>query len=463
MASQATAPTNVKANSTTGKNYGPALALLTSLFFMWGFITCLNDIMIPHLKGLFEMNNLETMLIQFTFFGAYFLMSLPAGNIVGRIGYQRGIVLGLVTTGIGALLFIPASMMINYVFFLSAFFVLASGITILQVAANPYVAILGKPETASSRLNMTQALNSFGTTIAPLLGAMFILVDDSAPAIEKADAVQMPYIGIAATLFVIALVFAFAKLPVITASEETSEKLDTKKKTAWNFPHLVKGAISIFLYVGAEVAIGSFLILFFAEPEIAGLSHAEGAKFVAFYWGGAMIGRFLGAVMLSDTAKTVKYYATIVAIAVFAFLLGLYIKEDLQLALIFFGFTILNIVGFIVGKNKPARTLAVFAAIVVLLVATTVFFSGHFAMWTIVAVGLFNSIMFPTIFTLAIDGLGVHTSQGSGILCMAIVGGAIIPLIMGYVSDIFGYHHAFLITLACYAYIFYYAVKGHKH
>ncbi|MFA8433906.1 MAG: sugar MFS transporter [Marinifilaceae bacterium] len=463
MASQSMAAADVKAVAGAGKNYGPALAMLTSLFFMWGFITCLNDIMIPHLKGLFVMTNLETMLIQFTFFGAYFLMSLPAGFIVGKVGYQRGIVLGLVTTGIGALLFYPASIIINYAFFLFAFFVLASGITILQVAANPYVAILGKPENASSRLNMTQALNSFGTTIAPLLGAVFIFVDESAPAIEKAESVQMPYIGIAVTLFLIALVFAFAKLPKIESQNETKDVSASSKKSAWNFPHLVKGAISIFLYVGAEVAIGSFLILFFAEPEIAGLSHQAGAKYVALYWGGAMIGRFLGAVMLSDTVKDLKYYGLILAIAVGATILGWSINKDIEMALIFLAFTGLNILAFMIGKNKPARTLAIFAAIVVGLVSTTVFFSGHFAMWTIVSVGLFNSIMFPTIFTLAIDGLEEHTSQGSGILCMAIVGGAIIPLLMGYVSDIMGYHHAFIITLACYAYIFYYAVRGHLH
>jgi FHS family L-fucose permease-like MFS transporter len=274
-------------------NHRSALSLLTTLFFMWGFITCLNDILIPHLKGLFEMNNLETMLIQFTFFGAYFIMSLPSGFIVGKIGYQKGIVLGLVITGIGALLFYPASIVINYAFFLFAFFVLASGITLLQVAANPYVAILGKPGNASSRLNLTQALNSLGTTIAPLLGAFFIFVDEAAPAIEKAESVQMPYIVIAVTLFLIAAVFAIVKLPKIE-DEQCDAKEDGKKKgSAWNFPHLWKGAISIFLYVGAEVAIGSFLILFFKEPDIAGLSEAEGAKYVAFYWGGAMIGRFL--------------------------------------------------------------------------------------------------------------------------------------------------------------------------
>ncbi|MCK9618682.1 MAG: sugar MFS transporter [Lentimicrobiaceae bacterium] len=438
-------------------NYKPALALLTSLFFMWGFITCLNDILIPHLKSLFELNYTRIMLIQFTFFGAYAIMSLPAGWVVGKIGYKSGIVLGLVVTGIGALMFYPASVLISYGVFLTGFFILATGITILQVAANPFVAILGAPETASGRLNMTQAFNSLGTTIAPVFGGLLILSNHTVAA-EKAATVQIPYIGIALALFVIAMVFAFAKLPNIKA--ESQEKA---AGSAWAYPHLVLGAIAIFLYVGGEVSIGSFLINFFKEPDIAGLVETEGAKYVAMYWGGAMIGRFLGAISLTGIKKQSTRYMLYAATMVFAFFLAWYLTKETTLAALFLVFVVINLAGFFFGKNKPSRTLSIMAGIVVILVTVTVISSGKFAMWPIIAVGLFNSIMFPTIFTLAINGLGKNTSQGSGILCMAIVGGAIVPLLMGVLADHFGIHHSFLITLICYLYILFYGIRGYKH
>lgn len=404
-------------NTSTGKsvsgsstaNYLPALALLTSLFFMWGFITCLNDILIPHLKGLFSLNYTQTMFVQFIFFGAYAIMSVPSGLIVSRIGYQRGIVVGLTVTGLGALLFLPAAAMVSYVFFLGAFFVLASGITLLQVAANPFVAILGKPETASSRLNLTQAFNSLGTTIAPLFGSMMILENTFETAAEEAAAVRLPYILIAFTLFVIALVFAFVKLPKIEAPGTDDTKAGG---SAWQYRHLVLGALAIFLYVGSEVSIGSFLVNFFSLPEIGGLTEATAGKYVAFYWGGAMIGRFFGSVIQT------------------------YIK--------------------------PARWLVVNVSLAIVLVAATMVLPGNIAMWTIISVGLFNSIMFPTIFTLSIDGLGRHTGQGSGILCMAIVGGAILPLVMGVIADAWSIRTGFIVPLLGYAYILYYALAGYK-
>lgn len=391
-----------------GKSYGPALALLTSLFFMWGFITCLNDILIPHLKGLFELNYTQTMLVQFTFFGAYFVMSVPSGWLVSRIGYKYGIVTGLAITGVGALLFLPAAAAVSYSLFLFAFFILASGITILQVAANPFVAILGKPETASSRLNLTQAFNSLGTTIAPIFGSMMILDQNFSDQASEAAAVRLPYILIAATLFLIALVFVVVKLPVIK-----SESSSTGTSSIWRYRHLVLGAIGIFVYVGSEVSIGSFLVNFFHLDNIAGLSEAQAGRYVSFYWGGAMIGRFVGAVIQN------------------------YIK--------------------------PTKVLAASALFAGFLVLMTMMLSGQFAMWTIICVGLFNSIMFPTIFTLAIDGLGENTSKGSGVLCMAIVGGAIMPLIMGAASDAIGIQLAFFIPLLGYVYVLYYALNGYKH
>jgi FHS family L-fucose permease-like MFS transporter len=424
---------------------------------MWGFITCLNDILIPHLKALFSLNYTQIMLIQFTFFGAYAIMSIPAGWVVGKIGYRKGIVTGLVITGLGAIMFYPASIMISYGVFLSGFFILASGITVLQVAANPYVAILGSPETASSRLNMTQALNSLGTTIAPVFGGLLILTDGTNTA-ENATTVQGPYIGIAITLFLLASVFIFAKLPFIQTS--------SYKKgagSAWSYRHLVLGALAIFLYVGGEVSIGSFLINFLEQPDIAGLAHSEGAKYVALYWGGAMVGRFFGAVALSGIKKQSDRQMIYAAIFVFAFFIAWYLTKDATLAGLFLIFVLINFGAFLIGKNNPSRTLTVMAGVVVVLVLITVLSSGKFAMWPIIAVGLFNSIMFPTIFTLAIDGLGKHTSQGSGILCFAIVGGAIVPLLMGALADSFGIHHAFLLTLICYLYIMFYGMKGYKH
>lgn len=388
--------------------YGGALVILTSLFFMWGFITCLNDILIPHLKALFNLTYTQIMLVQFTFFGAYFLISLPSGWLIGKIGYQKGIVVGLTTTGIGALLFLPASATISYGLFLFGFFILASGITILQVAANPYVAILGKPETASSRLNLTQAFNSLGTTIAPLFGAFMILENNFTTAQEEAAAVKLPYIMIAVTLFAIAILFSLIKLPKLTSEEKTTKT----SGSAWQYRHLVLGAIGIFVYVGSEVSIGSFLVNFFNQPEIAGLSEAEAGRYVAFYWGSAMVGRFIGSAIQS--------------------------------------------------MIKPNKVLAFNALMAILLVAITMMLTGTMAMWAIILVGLFNSIMFPTIFTLSIDGLGEHTSQGSGILCMAIVGGALIPLLMGYFADTIGIQAAFFIPLLGYVYILYYGIKGFK-
>lgn len=456
MAGSVVTNQNTQAISTkTKKNYKPALVLLTSLFFMWGFITCLNDILIPHLKALFVMNYTQTMLIQFVFFGAYFLMSIPSGWIVGKIGYKKGIVLGLSITGLGAAVFYPASVIINYNVFLIGFFILASGITILQVSANPYVAALGSPETASARLNLTQALNSFGTTVAPIFGAYLILSENVTDVVQKAESVQLPYIGIAVVLFAIAAIFLFAKMPRLQ-----SEAVVKVKGSAWQYRHLVLGALAIFLYVGAEVSIGSFMINFFAEDSIAGLKESAAAKYVALYWGGAMVGRFFGAVILSDIAKMMKN-VYIVAIFIFAYLLGWYLTKSPILALTFLLFVAINVLGFKLGKNKPSRTLAIMAGITVLLVAVTVLFAGHLAMWTIIAVGLFNSIMFPTIFTLAIDKLGNHTSQGSGILCMAIVGGALVPLLMGFLADTIGIHSSFIITIICYAYIAFYGIKGY--
>lgn len=389
-----------------------ALISLTSLFFMWGFITCLNDILIPHLKAIFDLSYTQSMLVQFCFFGAYFIVSLPAGRLVKKAGYQKGIVMGLVIAAIGCLMFYPAAVYHSYNFFLSALFVLASGITVLQVSANPYVTLLGSNETASSRLTMTQAFNSLGTTVAPYLGALFILNEaaSSMSAPTSADSVKIPYLVLTAMLLLLAAIFALLKLPHIDSAEVgDDEALDG---SAWQYRHLVLGALGIFVYVGAEVSIGSFLVSFLGESDIAGLVESEAAHYLTYYWGGAMVGRFIGAAVMQ--------------------------------------------------KVNAGKALAFNALLAALLIGVAIGSAGIIAMWAILLVGLCNSIMFPTIFSLALNGLGKHTSQGAGILCLAIVGGAIIPLFQGILADSLTVQIAFILPLFCYLYIAFYGVKGCK-
>lgn len=387
-----------------------ALISLTTLFFMWGFITCLNDILIPHLKAIFDLTYTQSMLVQFCFFGAYFLVSLPAGQLVKKVGYQKGIVAGLIVAAFGCLMFYPAASMHSYPMFLSALFVLASGITILQVSANPYVTLLGPQESASSRLTMTQAFNSLGTTVAPYLGALFILNEaaNSMSVAPSADSVKVPYLILTAALLILAATFAWLKLPHISSAEASSDEVISG--SAWQYRHLVLGAVGIFVYVGAEVSIGSFLINFFGEANIAGLEESEAAKYLTYYWAGAMVGRFIGAAVMQ--------------------------------------------------KISAAKALSFNAFFAVILVSIAIVFNGSIAMWAMLLVGLCNSIMFPTIFSLALNGLDKHTSQGAGILCLAIVGGAIVPLAQGVLADLVGVQLSFVIPVLCYSYIVYYGMSG---
>lgn len=403
------------ASPTTSNNYLAPLVTMTSLFFLWGLITSLNDILIPHLKSAFSLNYVQAMLIQFCFFGAYFLVSLPAGKLVHRIGYKRGIIIGLCLAAIGCMLFYPSAALRAYWLFLAALFILASGITILQVSANPYVAALGPPRTASSRLNLSQAINSLGHTVGPFLGALLIITAHSSadPANANPEAVQIPYLGLASILLATALVFSFLRLPNIGDHPgNPGPATVTDKTSAWQFKHLLLGSLAIFLYVGAEVSIGSFLVNYISLPEVAGFSEHTAAKYISLYWGGAMVGRFIGAVVT-------RYVA-------------------------------------------PTKVLAFNAIFAVLLLLITMYSGGLLSMWSVLAVGLFNSIMFPTIFTLGIRGLGQFTSQGSGILCLAIVGGAILPVLQGVAADSLSVQASFWVPLSCYLFIFWYAVKGAK-
>ena len=405
-----------------------SLSILTSLFFIWGFITCLNDILIPHLKAMFTLDYTQAMLVQFCFFGAYFIMSVPSGYVVDKMGYQNGIITGLFIASLGCLLFYPAAGAHSYALFLGAFFVLASGITLLQVAANPFVTVLGSTETAASRLTLTQAFNSLGTTLAPYLGAIFILsvsqkssdeihLLDAQQLInyhaEQATAVQNAYLLLATVLFTLTILFALIKLPTIQTPSNQNKQSKTSHISAWHYPHLILGAIAIFVYVGSEVAIGSFLVSFLGQTHIAALSVQDAGKYVSLYWGGAMIGRFLGVALMQ--------------------------------------------------KIKPSNLLAFNALAAVLLILTAIFASGQLAMWSLLAVGFCNSIMFPTIFSLALNGLGSHTGQGSGILCAAIVGGAIIPLIQGIIADNIGVQMALFLPVSCYLYIGFYGLRYSTH
>ncbi|MDC7690288.1 sugar MFS transporter [Vogesella indigofera] len=394
--------------------YGKPLAVLTSLFFMWGLITSLNDILVPHLKGVFALSYVQAALVQFSFFTAYFVVSLPAGRLVQACGYQRGIVAGLCTAGIGCLLFYPAAASLSYPAFLGALFVLAAGITVLQVAANPYVTRLGPAKTASSRLNLTQAFNALGTTVAPLLGAMLILVDSHDGAVAEASAVQLPYLVLAGLLFAIAVVFALLRLPAIKDEhpQQAATAGEVVRHSVWQYRHLLLGAVAIFVYVGAEVSIGSFLVSLMEQPDIGGLNQAAAGRLLAVYWGCAMVGRFLGSVVMRHVAAS--------------------------------------------------KVLACNALLSVLLIAVAVLCGGKLAMWSLLAVGLCNSIMFPTIFSLALNGLGRFTSAGSGVLCMAIVGGALMPLLQASLADSLGLLLSFVVPLLCYLFIFYYGIAGHK-
>jgi FHS family L-fucose permease-like MFS transporter len=399
-----------------------ALTIVTALFFMWGFITVLNDILVPHLKSIFDLTYAEVMLIQFSFFSAYFVFSMPSGRLVDWIGYKKTMVVGLCTMAAGAFLFIAAATAVSFPLFLTALIIIAAGITGLQVSANPYVSIIGPEKTASSRLNLAQAFNSLGTTLGPYFGSLVILsamprtIDEIrgmppseqyAYRLHEAASVKLPYLGIGITLILLALFLSLTHLPTI-ASVESGVSSERESRSIWSFRHLVLGAVAIFVYVGAEVSIGSFMVSYFAQPDIGSMTVKTAANYVSLYWGGAMIGRFIGSALLQ--------------------------------------------------KIRTEKLLAVFASIACLLVIASMMTMGHVAMWTILAIGLFNSIMFPSIFTLGIRGLGPLTGKGSGVLVAAIVGGAVIPEIQGIVADRIGIHHAFFLPAICYAYIVCFAV-----
>jgi MFS transporter, FHS family, L-fucose permease len=428
MVQAAVTKTSVSSDSNPS-NYR-AMAMVTTLFFMWGFLTALNDILVPHLKSIFDLNYTRVMLINSAFFGSYFVFAIPAGLVIEKIGYKRTMVVGLLIMAVGALLFVPAANAPSFELFLAALIVLAAGVTALQVAANPYVTVLGPARTASSRLNLTQAFNSLGTTIAPYVGGMLILAAAPLSSVEldklsaaarqayrlqEASTVKIPYIGIAVALTALALAIAMFNLPKIETTREFRPmgETDAAARDLWKQRQLVLGALAIFLYVGAEVAIGSFLINYFTQPNIGNMTVKAAAGLVSLYWFSAMIGRFIGAAGLQ--------------------------------------------------KLSTRAVLGTVAVVACLLVVTSILSHGWLAMATIILVGLFNSVMFPSIFTLGVEGLGPLTAKGSGLMVQAIVGGAIIPVAEGALADHIGIHHAFILPALCYIYIAYYGFKGSVH
>jgi FHS family L-fucose permease-like MFS transporter len=399
----------VSTSTAPQQSYPLALALVVALYFGIGFITAMNDVLVPHFKDLFQLSNVRALLVQFAFFGAYFLLSVPSGRIVGRIGSKNGIVASLCVIGVGLLLFLPASIVIAYPLFLFALFLVGCGLALLQVAVNPYISVLGPTELAASRLNLAGGFNSVAGTLAPRVGAIFIFVAAGASTAELAHSVRMPYVVLSLLAFGLALLTKVMHLPDVVPQREPD---DASGGSAWDFSNLRYGLFAIFAYVGAEVAIGSLIINYLGQPSMGGMSHSRAAGYVSLYWGGAMLARFIGFVALR------------------------YVSQ--------------------------AKALALVAALGCIFIAAAVFGHGTVALWAIVSCGLFNSIMWPCIFPMSIEGLGKYTTQASGLLVTMIVGGAVIPEIQGFLADRYGYQKSFLIVLLCYAYVLFFAVYGHR-
>jgi Fucose permease len=458
------------------KNYSFSLVTLTTLFFMWGFITCLNDILIPYLKGVFNLMQFEATLVQLAFFFAYFVVSLiyfvvsaTFGDPILKIGYKNTIAIGLIISAVACFLFFIEADSENPVFavFLLALFLLGAGFTFLQIAANPLVAVLGSPETASSRLNLSQAFNSLGTTLAPIIGGVLIfdyfLVDG-----QGASSVRIPYLVLASLLLILFGVIFFAEIPTVDMPDD-QKGLD--KLGALRHPHLRYGMIGIFCYVGAEVAIGSNLVEYM--KNFHSMTELNASKLLTFYWGGAMIGRFMGSISMSKLRFQDKcllmILSALISLALIFWVIGFsadmtfgqFVDFCFDMKVYYFLiFLALNFTVFMMAKSLPSRTLGLFAVMNILLISLMLIMSNEVSLWAILAVGLFNSIMFPNLVTLAIDGLGKYTSQGSSLLVMMILGGAVVPPLQGLLSDCLNAHVAFVLPLACYVYLVWYGYVG---
>jgi len=475
--------------SSTGNNqtYRGPFAIMTVLFFMWGFITVLNDILIPRLQDAFVLTNYKIMFIQTAFFGAYFIGSLAyfiisatVGDPIAKIGYKNGVVIGLLLAALGSAMFWPAATNISYPLFLVALFIVGLGLAMLQIAANPYVTILGPERTASSRLNLAQAFNSVGTTIGPLIGGYLIFQYFAKTGAHGADSVKVPYLMFCIAFLILAVIFFFLHLPHV------GEGKIEPGAGALKYPHVVLGVLAIFMYVGGEVSVGSNIIKFLGQSNIANMTEIEAKNYVSLFWGGMLIGRFMGAIELSEMKKA-KKQVLLVIVPLLAYLF-LWIAISAPLDALRGGSNLsatfalwqdqfvqnwsifkiyLPLVGlcwllFQFGKALPERTLLIFSATIVVLLAIAIIFGGRMAMWCVVGVGLFTSIGFPSIFSLALDGMGTYKSQVSSLLVMAILGGAILPPVMGKLADIWNRQDSFIVPLIAYAYVAFYGWRGYR-
>ena len=453
----------VASRATTGRTYRGPFAIMTVLFFMWGFMTVWNDVLIPRFKEAFTLDYFQAMLVQFAFFGAYgigsliyFSLSLISGDPINRIGYKNGVIIGLLIAAFGSALFFPAAVMTSYPFFLLALFIVGLGFAMLQIAANPYVTILGPEQTASSRLNLSQAFNSFGTTIGPIIGGWLIFTFFTSKNAHGANSVKIPYLCFAGVFVLLAIFFKFMHLP----NFKNTETISQGGIGALKHPHTVLGMLAIFMYVGGEVTVGSSIINYLGLPKLGGLSHEAASKFLAFYWGGLMIGRFMGAFALSAMSKNLKH--TLIALIPIGAFVAIWLLSGWDNALHYSTALIVLLVAFYLGEASAHRMLALFSAVIIGLLLTSMSTTGETAKWSILGVGLFCSVMWSNIFSLAIEGLGALKSQASSLLVMAILGGAILPPLQGIIADHLGIQTSFIVPMIAFSYIAFYGLYGFK-
>jgi len=443
-----------------GQTYRGPFSVMTVLFFMWGFMTVFNDILIPRFKEAFTLNYFQAMLVQFAFFGAYFIgsliyfiISVTTGDPIARIGYKNGVVIGLLIAAAGSALFLPAASLISYPLFLVALFIVGLGFAMLQIAANPYVTILGPERTASSRLNLAQAFNSVGTTIGPLIGGYLIFQYFAHTGAHGTDSVKVPYLAFSLVFLALAVVFFFIKLPHV------GEGKIAPGAGALKHPHVILGVLAIFMYVGGEVSIGSSIINFLGQPSVAGLTAVQASKYVALFWGGMLIGRFMGSVELSEM-KTLNKQLLLIALPVLGYFL--YPLVGIPTELKYVPLLGLCWVLFQFGRALAGRTLFIFSGTIVLLLLLAMLQGGPLAMWCIIGIGLFTSIGWSNIFSLALDGTGVYKSQVSSLLVMAILGGALLPPLQGKIADLSGLRISYIVPMIAYGYVAFYGLIGHK-
>ena len=448
-------------------NYGLGMSVIGSIFFIFGFATTFIITLSSPVKAIFGLSETAAALLSASFFIAYPIMSIPTGLLIKKIGYKSTLIAGLLLMGIGSFIFLPAAKLPSFELFLFATFVLATGVVFLQVSANPYVTALGSESSASSRLNLTQALNSIATMIAPWLISIAVFTGLNLPSDDKlltkemglaaADRVPLPFIIMGILVLVVAITIYLIKLPKV------GEAVVQQRKSVWKHPHVLLGALGIFFYVGAEVGTGNLILNFLKNSSLA-FSPEVAGKYVAIYWGGAMVGRFFGSIMLSSITDVTRKYFYVALVLLLALVSGSFVTGwSWDIGLIFMGVAVGNFILMQLGKGNAGRSLAVFALTAAALALITTFTSGNIALWTVISIGMFNSIMFPNIFTLAVKDLDPgELSTASGIINTLIFGGAIIPLIMGSIADSAGYSYAFIVPAICYLYIFFYAVKGSK-